>query len=292
MQANRKNIIKKSVDALMTVLLLCLMAYQVTGETLHEWGGIAMTVLLVVHHILNFKWYKSLFRGKYNAYRVVTVTVNTLLLASIALTALCGMAMSSHAVPFLYGVLPVSFARRFHLAMSFWSFILMGFHLGLHIPAMTAGLKWNGKIKTVVAAVFAVASGAGFWLFVKNGIPEYIFFRTPFAFFDYDKAAVLVFLENLAILIAFAFLGAETASFIKAVQSKGNVRKFRTCITAVLVLAALLIGAVLTVCTGAGNEISPSWDYAQPEASAPDNASLPEQPLSRGLSDAGVPGVS
>ena len=35
---------------------------------------------------------------------------NTLLLASIALTALCGMAMSAHALPFLYGMLPVPFA--------------------------------------------------------------------------------------------------------------------------------------------------------------------------------------
>jgi flavodoxin len=222
MQTKRKNVIKKVTDVLMTVLLLCLMAYQVTGETLHEFCGIAMTVLLIVHHILNFRWYKSLFKGKYNAYRVVTVAVNTLLLASISLTALCGMAMSSHAVPFLYGMLPVSFARRFHLAMSFWSFILMGLHLGLHIPAMTAGFKWNGRIKTAVAAIFAVVSGIGFWLFVKNGIPDYIFFRTPFAFFDYEKAAALVFLENLAILTAFAFLGASIASLIKAARTENG----------------------------------------------------------------------
>lgn len=219
MKTGRKNVIKKIVDVLMTVLLLCPMAYQVTGETLHEWCGIVMTVLLIVHHILNFRWYKSLFKGKYNVYRVVTVIVNTLLLASISLTALCGMAMSSHALPFLYGMFPVSFARRFHLAMSFWSFILMGVHLGLHIPAMTAGIRWNGKIKNAVAAVFAVASDVGFWLFVKNGIPDYIFFRTPFAFLDYEKAAVLVFLENLAILIAFSFLGAETVCAITSARS-------------------------------------------------------------------------
>ena len=204
----------------MTVLLLCLMAYQVTGETLHEWGGIAMTGLLIVHHILNIKWYRSLFKGKYNAYRIVTTAVNMLLLASILLTALCGMAMSAHAVPFLYGMFPVSFARQFHLAMSFWSFLLMGVHLGLHIPAMTTGLKKSGKVKTAIAAVFALIAGAGFWLFMKNGIPNYLFFRTPFAFFDYEKAAILVFLENLAILIAFAFIGAATASLIKAVNRK------------------------------------------------------------------------
>ncbi len=216
----KKTIMKKTVDICMTVLLLCLMAYQVTGETLHEWGGIAMTVLLIVHHILNIKWYRSLFKGKYNAYRIVTTAANTLLLASILLTALCGMAMSAHAVPFLYGMFPISFARRFHLAMSFWSFLLMGVHLGLHIPAMTAGLKKSGKVKTAIAAVFALIAGAGFWLFMKNGIPNYLFFRTPFAFFDYEKAAILVFLENLAILIAFAFIGAATASLIKAVNRK------------------------------------------------------------------------
>ena len=259
MHVNKKNVIKKVVDVCMTVLLLCLMAYQVTGETLHEWGGIAMTVLLVIHHILNYKWYRSLFKGKYNAYRIATVIVNTLLLASIALTALCGMAMSSHAVPFLYGMFPVSFARRFHLAMSFWSFILMGLHLGLHIPAMTAGFRWNRKVSLAVAVGFAVISGAGFWLFVKNGIPDYIFFRTPFAFFDYEKAAVLVFLENLAILIAFAFIGAEIATLIKTAHAKEGDKKAKTLFLVCLVLLSLLIGAALIICTGGKNGTLPSW---------------------------------
>ena len=234
MQARKKNVIKKGVDTCMTVLLLCLMAYQVTGETLHEWGGILMTVLLIVHHILNFKWYQSLFKGKYNAYRIVTVVVNTLLLASIALTALCGMAMSAHAVPFLYGMLPVAFARQTHLAMSYWSFLLMGMHLGLHIPAMTAGLRWNGKIKTAVGAAFAVVSGVGFWLLIQNNIPDYLFFRTHFAFFDDEKSALLVFAENLAVLIAFAFLGAQTASFIKAARGKKESNKTNRVIPSVL----------------------------------------------------------
>ena len=145
-----------------------------------------------------------------------------LLLASIALTAVCGMAMSAHAAPFLYGMLPVSFARRFHLAMSFWSFILMGVHLGLHIPAMTAGLRWNGKVRTGVAVFFAAVAGVGVWRFVSSGIPDYVFFRTPFAFLDYDKPAVLVFAENLAILIAFAFLGACAALLIKAGKNAGQ----------------------------------------------------------------------
>ena len=52
-KADRKNILKKLIDIIMTLLLLCLMAYQVTEESLHEWFGIAMTAVLILHHILD-----------------------------------------------------------------------------------------------------------------------------------------------------------------------------------------------------------------------------------------------
>ena len=55
--AKANMIIKRIVDAAMTVLLLCLMAYQITGEALHEWIGMGMTGLVIIHQILNRKWY-------------------------------------------------------------------------------------------------------------------------------------------------------------------------------------------------------------------------------------------
>lgn len=98
-KAKTKNSIKRLVDAAMTVLLLLLMAYQVTGEALHEWIGIGMTALVILHQILNRKWYASLFKGKYNGYRILSTAINTLLLLVIGLTAFCGMSMSGHHAP-------------------------------------------------------------------------------------------------------------------------------------------------------------------------------------------------
>ena len=98
-----KMMIKRIIDAFMTALLLCLMAYQVTGEQAHEWIGMGMVVLVIIHQILNRKWYAALFKGKYKGYRIVITVVNVLLLLSFALTAFCGMSMSGYAVPFLYG---------------------------------------------------------------------------------------------------------------------------------------------------------------------------------------------
>ncbi|MBR4545046.1 MAG: hypothetical protein IKO14_03605 [Oscillibacter sp.] len=60
---------KRAVDILMTFLLLFLMSYQVTEQAAHEWLGMGMTVLVILHQILNRKWYAALFRGKYGAIR-------------------------------------------------------------------------------------------------------------------------------------------------------------------------------------------------------------------------------
>ena len=220
-----KNRIRKAVDIVLTVLLLCLMACQVMDGSLHEWLGIVMTVVLIVHHILNIQWYAALFKGKYNAYRIITTVINTLLLASIALTAFCGMSMSDHAVPFLYGMADMFFARTAHLALAYWSFILMGLHIGLHLPAITAKIKPGKGWKAALTGIFTILAGVGLGLFIRNGIPGYIGFRTHFAFFDYDKAAVLVFLENMVIEFFFAFIGANIVRLIRGLNSKTRERK-------------------------------------------------------------------
>lgn len=230
---------KKIVDIVMTVLLLFLMAYQVTGEKLHEWFGIAMTVLLILHHILNRKWYGALFKGRYNSYRVITTVNNMLLLASIALTAFCGMSMSGYAVPFLYGMAPVSFARQFHLAMSYWSFVLMGIHLGLHIPAMISKLKLSGKKRMISTGIFAVIAGYGFFLFLRNNIWDYMSFRNPFAFLDYEKAKALVIAENLLMLCFWSFIGTQIADLCMS-----RAKKQKPWLPVVFALAAVIIGSV------------------------------------------------
>ena len=211
----KKRVQKRIVDVCMTFLLIFLMAYQVTGEALHEWIGMTMTILVLVHQILNRRWYAAAFKGKYNSYRIVTTAVNILLLLSFIITPLSGMSMSSHAVPFMYGMAPVSLARQMHLAMSHWSFVLMGIHLGLHIPLMTALIKIEGKFKTAINAAFCLSAGIGLFLFIRSGWANYMFFRSVFAFLDYEKAGSLVLLENTLMLSFWAFAGCRIFKLLK-----------------------------------------------------------------------------
>ena len=235
--SGKKNplLMRRITDILMTVLLLFLMAYQVTGEVLHEWIGIIMTLLVILHQILNRRWYSSLFKGRYDAYRFLQVCVNVLLIASFLLTAVCGMSMSGHAVPFFYGLLKISFSRRMHLSLSHWSFVLMGLHLGLHIPMIFAGWKLSKQKKTFLSILFSIIGGLGFYLFLRSGMSDYLFFRVPFAFLDYDKAGILVLLENLTMLVFWTFTGTQIGlSFRK--------KNFRPLIYLIL---SLLIGILL-----------------------------------------------
>ena len=195
------------MDTLLTLLVLCLMSYQAAGGAVHEWSGVAMTALLVLHHILNRRWYGALFKGRYSARRILASAINVLLLVSVVLTAVCGMGMSCSAIPFLYGFLPIPFAQRFHLAMSFWSFVLMGLHLGLHLPALTGEGRMSGRAKIVTIRASVLVAAVGAWLFIKNGIPGYLFFRAPFAMFDYTKSLLRVLLENLSMFVFFAVVG-------------------------------------------------------------------------------------
>ena len=196
MKRMRSNRVKHILDVLLGIGLLLLMSYQVTGEAWHEWTGIGMTVLMILHQILNRKWYAALVKGRYTPLRTVQTAVNAALVICFVLTALCGINMSVHAVPFLSEFLRASLGRRLHLTLSHWCFVLMGLHLGLHIPAMLRGVK-NQALRRVGFGISILAAGAGLWLFLRNSYPDYLFCRVPFALIDYDKAV------PLALLIAF-----------------------------------------------------------------------------------------
>ena len=45
-------------------MFVLLMPYSLLSETAHEWIGMAMLVLFISHHILNYKWVTSVRKGK------------------------------------------------------------------------------------------------------------------------------------------------------------------------------------------------------------------------------------
>ena len=210
---NRKPKIKMLIDVLMTLLLILLMAYQITGQKLHEYCGTAMLVLFLLHHILNIKWYKNLLNGKYRALRIFSTLVNFALLVSMLCLGFSGIVMSRHVFAFLPINGPMATARTMHMAASYWGFVLMSVHIGLHWVIATGMFQrkmkgkripeWSVWIFRLMAFIFA---GYGAVCFVKADIISYMFLKSQFVFFDYEKSAVLVFFEYFAMMTMWVFI--------------------------------------------------------------------------------------
>lgn len=212
-------VLKRVVDLLMTVLLLFLMAFQVTGEAAHEWLGMGMFVLFLIHQWLNRGWYRALFKGRYGLVRSLWTAVNVLLLAAFLVTAASGMVMSRHALAFLDIRSGTYWARLAHLSGSWWSFILMSLHLGLHW-SMVAGRLPRGWRGASLNAFAVLTAGYGLHLFLVKDISSYLFLTTQFAFLDYEKAPALVLAENLAMMSFWVLLAHQGYKAAAGLASK------------------------------------------------------------------------
>ena len=96
MSRQNRPALKMAVDGAMVILLPLLMAYSLLGEAAHEWLGIAMSALFILHHVLNRRWYRGLCKGRYSTVRTLGAATDLLLLADMIALPVSGVMMSRH----------------------------------------------------------------------------------------------------------------------------------------------------------------------------------------------------
>lgn len=197
--------VKIIVDMLMTALLIALMAYPVTGQLAHEWMGVGMLLLFLAHHALNGHWYKRLGKGGYKGLRIVQTGIDLLLLADMLALMFSGMRMSRYVFPFLPGLGSIALARRLHLLASYWGFVLMSVHLGLHWSMVTGMLRrMTGKPskgRTAVAQCVGLLIGLyGAYSVWTHQLWQYLFLRTEFVWIDPSWSDLRFCLDHLAMM--------------------------------------------------------------------------------------------
>ena len=207
-----KMILKLTVDIGMTAALLLLMAYELVGQAAHEWIGIGMFVLFVIHHILNGSWIRNLLRGRYNPVRIMQTGLVLLILCAMAGLMVSGIILSRHALSFLPIKGGRSFARNLHMLSAYWGFVLMSVHLGFHwsmmmgmakkfFPKPSAVRKWVLRILALVIA------GYGVYAFIRRDIGIYMLLRSHFVFFDYEEPLVFFYLDYIAVMGLLIWIG-------------------------------------------------------------------------------------
>lgn len=212
-----RNRIRAAVDIVMCILLPLLMAYSLIGEALHEWLGLAMFLAFILHHILNRQWFKHLFKGRYTPVRVLYTVVNILLTLVMIALPVSGIAMSKHVFTFI-NIKGVSWARLVHLLSSYWGFLLMSVHLGLHLDRM-AGKMFRDSNAAAITHIIAGTMGLyGICALFARQIPSYLFLQNQFVFFDFSEAAGLFLFDYLTIMVLFAAIGYGAVKLAKKIR--------------------------------------------------------------------------
>lgn len=198
-----KKHIRMIIDIVMFVLLIILMGYHITNNKIHEILGIITFVLFIIHHILNIRWYKNLFKGKYNFQRAFSLIVDGLLFLAMIGIMISSVMISSTVFDFL-NLKTSTFGRELHLIATAWCFVLIAIHLGLHLNVLVSKLK--KKLKTssfeyVVYLLLILVMLYGLYSFITNRLWEDMFLITEFKFFDYDEHPLVFYSEYLAISI-------------------------------------------------------------------------------------------
>lgn len=157
-----------AVDAAMYLLMLFLLSYPLTrGLLWHGACGAAFLGLMLLHQALNLSWYRTLFRGKWNAARALLTAADAALLASGTALLISSLAMAGEV--FAFAPFPMtSWGRGLHMAATTWTFTLASFHLGMHGRRFWEGVNRSLGRAWPVAAAVLLALGIG--LFVNSGM--------------------------------------------------------------------------------------------------------------------------
>lgn len=206
---NRTKILRRIIDLCMIVVLPLLMAYELIGRSTHEWLGVTMLALVIVHQIINRAWYQSLFKGRYSALRIVTVMMDLTLILLMILQAISGISMARHLPDAVPALLRRSVARSIHMTCAYWCFTFMCVHAGFHMNALTARMKqrFSPVAFSMLRIAVWLAALYGMYAFVKRQLPGYMFMQIQFAFFDYEEPLICFFADYLAVMALFLLLG-------------------------------------------------------------------------------------
>lgn len=219
----KKQAMKIMVDIAMTIILIFLMTYNKLGEVVHEWLGIGMFLLLVIHHIFNIRWSKAIFRGKYTAFRIFQTTLVVLCMVTMIGSMISGIMLSKHIFLFLNIQIGMSLARFIHMLCAYWGFVFMTLHIGLHWSVMinrmnllviTKKRSWILLLRIIVLCI-AIYGG---YAFIQKNLISYMLLKTRFVFFDFNETLASFLFDYISIMVLFVMVGYYISMGMKRIK--------------------------------------------------------------------------
>ena len=181
-------------------------------------------MLFILHHVLNNKWCRNLFKRKYTPFRIWQTTLVFLVLISMIGSMISGIILSRYAFDFLPITGGNSWARTLHMLSAYWGFVLLSLHLGIHwnmmIEMARRMIKKPSSIRFwLVRSLGIVIAGYGVVAFIKREIGSYMILQNQFVFFDFEEPLIIFLFDYIAVMGLFVFVSYYLTQWVKRMVS-------------------------------------------------------------------------
>ena len=124
----------------------------------------------------------------------------------------------------------MSFARLLHMASSYWGFMLMSLHLGLHWGKILGMIRRAGKgrreasgaVKMLLRILGSVIAVYGLTVFIRRDLLTYMLIRTQFVFLDFNESVPLFYIDCLSMMGTFIWSAYWLSALTCDKRSKTN----------------------------------------------------------------------
>ncbi|MHC1719656.1 MAG: DUF4405 domain-containing protein [Clostridiaceae bacterium] len=173
---NKKFKIKMVIDLIMLILWIVLMDLNLTGVFVHEYLGIGIIALIIIHNLLNLRWIAGVISNFKKSPGKVKFVLNLVLMALTVLIGVSGVMISTDILPTLSRA-NISVWQYIHKTASYGGMLLISVHIGLHWSMIAGALKKAFRIygksrlrKVLCACISLLIMFSGIYSSLKIGL--------------------------------------------------------------------------------------------------------------------------
>lgn len=202
------------------------MATAAVFDTAHEWMGVAVIVLALIHMGLSRKVTVGLWR-KGSCGGVVKLFTDALLVLCLFGLGVSSVILSAHVFSWLPALPGASWARMVHFLCSFWGFVLLGVHVGAHFRIMLAHVRIPRPAKDAAKVCFVLCAACGVWSLFDLGMASYLTYSVQFMNIEQGMPLASRFMQFFCVGVLLAGVSYVVSAMCrraseKAVSSRGK----------------------------------------------------------------------
>jgi hypothetical protein len=211
--------ISRAIEAVLAVAIVVQVSTAAVEGVVHEWLGIALAILIVVHVVRS----RHGLSMKRPVFAVVDIATIACLLGQVASCVF----VSEYVFSWLPALKGTAIARQVHMTCGYWLFVLATVHAGMHLRILLGSMMRNRAAVWCGRILFVCCIVAGLWAWVDTGIGEYLLMQSSFAFVDEGEPWVMGFCRYFAIAVMLAGAAHYVGRLASAFSAAPSTRRRR-----------------------------------------------------------------